>query len=102
MFDGTGCSKDKCFVKEMEVYVVWTTLPQLVFNDKFCRGSVVRATTDKLMMTIYKVLLLHHGPLLKFTLSLADLESCPKIDQLIFFVSKNGSREFKLHVHSEG
>ncbi|KAE9445889.1 hypothetical protein C3L33_22208, partial [Rhododendron williamsianum] len=49
------------------------------------------------LMTIYKVLLLHQGPLplLKFTLSLADLESCLEIDQLIFFVSKNGIREFK-------
>ncbi|XP_058202041.1 F-box/FBD/LRR-repeat protein At1g13570-like [Rhododendron vialii] len=76
----------------------WTTLPQLVFNDEFCRGSVVRATTDKLMLTIYKVLLLHQGPLLKFTLSLADLKSCPEIDPLIFFVSKTGIREFKLYI----
>ncbi|KAG5521258.1 hypothetical protein RHGRI_033719 [Rhododendron griersonianum] len=77
---------------------MWTTLPLLEFNDEFCRGSVARATTDKLMMTIYKVLLLHQGPLLKFTLSLADLKSCPEIDPLIFFVSKTGIREFKLHI----
>ncbi|XP_058193485.1 F-box/FBD/LRR-repeat protein At1g13570-like isoform X2 [Rhododendron vialii] len=76
----------------------WTTLPQLVFNDQFCRGSVVRATTDRLMMTLYKVLLHHQGPLLKFTLSLAELKSCPEIDQFIYFVSKNGIRVFKLHI----
>ncbi|KAI8527409.1 hypothetical protein RHMOL_Rhmol12G0072800 [Rhododendron molle] len=50
------------------------------------------------MKTIYKVLLLHQGPLLKFTLALAGLKSCLDIDQLIFFVSKNGIRVFKLHI----
>ncbi|KAF7116886.1 hypothetical protein RHSIM_RhsimUnG0011600 [Rhododendron simsii] len=77
---------------------IWTTLPKLVFDDNFCRGSVIRATSDKLMMTIYKVLLLHHGPILKFTLTLANLESCPEINQLTFLVSNNGIREFTLHV----
>ncbi|XP_058193481.1 F-box/FBD/LRR-repeat protein At1g13570-like [Rhododendron vialii] len=77
---------------------IWTTLPKLVFDDNFCRGSVMRARSDKLMMTIYKVLLLHHGPILKFTLSLSNLESCPEINQLTLFVSNKGIREFTLYV----
>ncbi|KAF7116888.1 hypothetical protein RHSIM_RhsimUnG0011700 [Rhododendron simsii] len=77
---------------------IWTAFPELVFMEKFCKESLVRARSDRLMMTIYKVLLLHHGPILKFTLSLSNLTSCPEIDQLIVFLSNNGIREFTLHV----
>lgn len=77
---------------------IWTTLPQLVFDDSFCRGSVMRATTNKLMMSIYKVLLLHRGPILKFNLTLRKLKSCPEIDQLICFLLNNGIREFTLQM----
>lgn len=77
---------------------IWTTLPVLIFDDKFCRESVIRTRSDKLVMTIYKVLLLHDGPITKFTLALENLENSPEIDQLIFSVSKNGIREFTLHI----
>ncbi|KAI8527413.1 hypothetical protein RHMOL_Rhmol12G0073100 [Rhododendron molle] len=79
---------------------IWTTLPELVFMEEFCKESLVRARSDRLMMTIYKVLLLHHGPILKFTLSLSNLTSCPEIDQLIVFLSNNGIREFTLHIQT--
>ncbi|KAF7124089.1 hypothetical protein RHSIM_Rhsim12G0068100 [Rhododendron simsii] len=54
------------------------------------------------MMTIYQVLLQHRGPLLKFTLSLTALKSCPGIDQLIRFVSNNGIQELTLYIYKGG
>lgn len=80
---------------------IWTMLPQLVFTDAFFEGCR-SATTNKLMMTIYQVLLQHRGPLLKFTLSLTALERCPEIDQLIRFVSNNGIQELTLHIYKGG
>ncbi|GMP58377.1 hypothetical protein CsSME_00022065 [Camellia sinensis var. sinensis] len=76
---------------------MWMRLPQLVFDDMFCRESI-RIEKNKLMMTIYQVLLLHCGPILKFTLSLSGLESCSEIDQLVLFVSDNIIQEFTLHI----
>ncbi|KAH7836031.1 hypothetical protein Vadar_032150 [Vaccinium darrowii] len=58
-----------------------------------------RATLNKLMMTVYQVVLQHPGPIHKFILSLKALESCPEIDQLINFVSKNGIKELTLHIY---
>lgn len=54
------------------------------------------------MMTIYQVLLQHRGPILKFTVSIRELESCPQIDQLIHFVSKNGIQELTFHIYNGG
>lgn len=77
---------------------IWTTVPQLIFGNMFFKGSN-RATSNKLMMTVYQVVLQHHGPIHKFILSLKALESCPEIDQLINFVSKNGIKELTLHIY---
>ncbi|XP_058192022.1 F-box/FBD/LRR-repeat protein At2g04230-like [Rhododendron vialii] len=74
---------------------IWTKLPQLVFDETFSEGCR-SVTTNKLMMTIYKVLLQHRGPVLKFIVSSVELESCPEIDQLIRFVSNNGIQELTL------
>ncbi|CAL5399121.1 unnamed protein product [Camellia sinensis] len=74
---------------------MWARLPQLVFDDKFCRESI-RNEKNKLVITIYQVLLLHRGPILRFTLSLSGLEGCSEIDQLVLFVSNNGIQEFNL------
>ncbi|KAF7124413.1 hypothetical protein RHSIM_Rhsim12G0067900 [Rhododendron simsii] len=80
---------------------IWTTLPRLVFDDTFYQECTT-ATRNNLMMTIYQVFLQHHGPILKFTVSLTALESCPQIDQLIHFVSKNGIQELTVHFHKGG
>ncbi|XP_058192019.1 F-box/FBD/LRR-repeat protein At1g13570-like [Rhododendron vialii] len=80
---------------------IWTTLPQLVFDDTFYQECTT-ATRNNLLTTIYQVFLQHHGPILKFTVSLTALESCPQIDQLIHFVSKNGIQELTLHFHKGG
>ncbi|XP_057485305.1 F-box/FBD/LRR-repeat protein At1g13570-like [Actinidia eriantha] len=80
---------------------IWAKLPQLVFDDRFCRGSL-RKTKNELIMTIYEVLLLHRGPILKFTLSLSQLENCSEIDRLIVFVSNNGIQDLTLHIWTGG
>ncbi|XP_058193512.1 F-box/FBD/LRR-repeat protein At1g13570-like isoform X2 [Rhododendron vialii] len=80
---------------------IWTSLLQLVFDDMFYKECTM-ATRNNLMMTIYQVLLQHHGPILKFTVSLKALESCSLIDQLIDFVSKNGIQELTLHFYQAG
>ncbi|XP_057508192.1 F-box/FBD/LRR-repeat protein At1g13570-like [Actinidia eriantha] len=77
---------------------IWAELPQLVFDDTFFRESIRTVKNNKLILTIYKVLLLHRGPITKFTLSLPELGSCTDIDQLILFVTKNGVQEFSLRV----
>ncbi|XP_052209023.1 F-box/FBD/LRR-repeat protein At1g13570-like [Diospyros lotus] len=79
----------------------WVTLPHLVFDDAFCRESR-RTPKDKLMMTIYQVLLLHQGPILKFKLSLSKLESCAEIDQLLLSISNNGIQELILNIWRGG
>ncbi|XP_052209119.1 F-box/FBD/LRR-repeat protein At1g13570-like [Diospyros lotus] len=74
----------------------WVTLPELVFDDAFYRRS--RTTSiNKLLLTIYQVLLFHRGPILKFKLHLSELKSHSAIDQLIPFVSNNGVLDFVLH-----
>ncbi|XP_028069248.1 F-box/FBD/LRR-repeat protein At1g13570-like [Camellia sinensis] len=76
---------------------MWANLPQLVFDDMFCRESI-RKRMNKLLRAIYQVLLLHRGPIHKFTLSLSRLKGYSVIDQLILFVSNNGIQELTLHI----
>ncbi|KAA8529249.1 hypothetical protein F0562_033952 [Nyssa sinensis] len=76
----------------------WVNLPQLVFDDTLCDLCL---STKAILMYIYQVLLLHRGPILKFTLSISGLESCFEIDQFILFLSRNGVQEFTLYI-SEG
>lgn len=55
----------------------WVTLPHLAFDDTF-----LNKPPRELMLTIYQVLLLHQGPILKFTLSVPGVKSCPEIKHL--------------------
>ncbi|KAG5521285.1 hypothetical protein RHGRI_033740 [Rhododendron griersonianum] len=80
---------------------VWPKRPQLVFDEMFYR-DLHRTTHAKLLMIIYQVLLLHCGPIIKFTLSLSGLESCSEIDQLILFVSSNDIQDFTLCIWKGG
>ncbi|KAL7260876.1 hypothetical protein ACSBR1_006529 [Camellia fascicularis] len=77
----------------------WTKLPQLVFDDTFC-SDLFSKTKDKLMTIICQVLLFHHGPIPKFTLSLSGLKSCSEFDQLILLVSKRGIQELNLNIQN--
>jgi hypothetical protein len=75
----------------------WSTLPQLVFDYSFCTDSPRnQAMRKELFMNIYQVLLLHDGPIQKFTLSIPGLENCPEINHLISFLSKNDIQDFTL------
>ncbi|KAH7834272.1 hypothetical protein Vadar_014449 [Vaccinium darrowii] len=75
----------------------WVKLPQLVFDNMFYK-DLHRLTQAKVLTIIYQVLLLHRGPIIKFTLSLSGLESCSEIDQLILFVSDNAIEDFELRI----
>ncbi|XP_050224283.1 F-box/FBD/LRR-repeat protein At1g13570-like [Mercurialis annua] len=73
----------------------WEDAPQLIFDTTFA-PTTQRTQINKLLMTIYEVLLLHSGPIHKFTLSFPGLRSCLEIDRLVLFLSRKGVREFKL------
>ncbi|CAK9157356.1 unnamed protein product [Ilex paraguariensis] len=79
---------------------IWAKLPEIVFDDTLCQESVENqhGAKTKLAETIYQVLLLHHGPILKFTLSIPGLESSYEIDQLILFLLRNGIEDFTLQM----
>lgn len=78
----------------------WMDLPKLVFDETMCQVSVNNELLAryKLISIIYQVLLLHRGPLLKFSLSHPVLESCPEIDNFIMFLSKSRVEEFNLNI----
>ncbi|KAJ9140636.1 hypothetical protein P3X46_031261 [Hevea brasiliensis] len=79
----------------------WADVPQLVFDNTFLCSSQKSQNSQSyklLMMNIYEVLLLHTGPIHKFTLSLSGLKSCPEIDRLILFQSTKGIQDFGLRI----
>ncbi|KAI3744273.1 hypothetical protein L1987_57350 [Smallanthus sonchifolius] len=47
----------------------------------------------KVLHAIYTVLLLHHGPVLEFSLCVSQLPSCCEIDQIILHLAKNTTVE---------
>ncbi|MCD9559563.1 hypothetical protein HAX54_017613 [Datura stramonium] len=51
----------------------------------------------KFTKIIYQLLTLHEGRITKFTLNIVHLESCPKIDNFILFLSRNGIQHLVLH-----
>ncbi|XP_052185222.1 F-box/FBD/LRR-repeat protein At1g13570-like [Diospyros lotus] len=75
----------------------WVTLPELVFDDRFCLG-LGRPPAYNLLMVVYQVLLLHRGPILKLKLCLPIIPGSPEIDQLLLFVSNNGIEELVLNI----
>ncbi|XP_050238040.1 F-box/FBD/LRR-repeat protein At1g13570-like [Mercurialis annua] len=77
----------------------WADAPQLIFDSTFPRISD-KSQTNKHLMTVYEVLLLHSGPIHKFTLSFSGLKSCPEIDRMILFLSRKGVQDFKLCISS--
>ncbi|KAH0711309.1 hypothetical protein KY289_007268 [Solanum tuberosum] len=54
--------------------------------------------TVKFTKIIYQLLTLHEGPITKFTLNVAHLESCPEIDNFICFLSRNDIQHLVLHL----
>ncbi|KAG5521275.1 hypothetical protein RHGRI_033730 [Rhododendron griersonianum] len=87
----------------------WRTIPDLVFDDKslvdpypilFRQGFPPDqlSTKNRFLASIYHVLLLHRGAILKFILSISKLESCSEIDTLITIVSSSGIQELTLKI----
>ncbi|CAK7326456.1 unnamed protein product [Dovyalis caffra] len=77
----------------------WRGLPNLVFDHFSFQVSPGNAALSraKVLFNIYQVLLLHRGPIPKFTLSIPELGSCPEIDQLVFFLRDKHIQEFTFH-----
>ncbi|XP_058193524.1 F-box/FBD/LRR-repeat protein At1g13570-like isoform X1 [Rhododendron vialii] len=87
----------------------WITIPELVFDDTslvdpspiFSRQRLPPdqlSSRNRLFATIYHVLLLHRGAILKFILSISELKSCSEIDALITILSSNGIQELALKI----
>ncbi|XP_050224288.1 F-box/FBD/LRR-repeat protein At1g13570-like [Mercurialis annua] len=73
----------------------WMYLPKLVFDDTFYQKSVLPcapqpAITTLFFLNVFRVLLLHQGPLLDFTFDVSLLEDYPEIDHLMLYLSKKG------------
>ncbi|XP_050222753.1 F-box/FBD/LRR-repeat protein At1g13570-like [Mercurialis annua] len=77
----------------------WADVPQLLFDTTFTPISQ-ESQTNKHLVTIYEVLLLHSGPIHTFDLSFPGLKSCPEIDRFILFLSRKGVQDFKLRISS--
>ncbi|XP_028081119.1 F-box/FBD/LRR-repeat protein At1g13570-like isoform X2 [Camellia sinensis] len=77
----------------------WANLTQLVFDDNcatLCNDK--GAVEDSLAKFITRFLFLHDGPIHKFSLSSAYLQSSPDIDQWLLFLSRNGIKELVLEL----
>lgn len=75
----------------------WRKIPQLVFDNKIILPYQIGAR-NRFLVTIYHVLLLHRGPILKFTLSISRLESCFEIDTFLATALRNGVQEITLQI----
>lgn len=76
-------------------------LPTLEFDERMLPLSASHMQSPnikcKVLHAIYTVLLLHHGPVLDFSLCVTRLPSCCEIDQIILHLANNTTVEkFKL------
>lgn len=75
----------------------WCRLPVLTLDQALWdRTNHAISPTIRFTNIIYHLLTLHVGPISKFTLSIATLGDCPKIDNLICFLSRNGIQHLVL------
>ncbi|XP_055961050.1 uncharacterized protein LOC126672842 [Mercurialis annua] len=77
----------------------WRFLPKLVFDKTFYHKSVTPSTgkrsINKFFLNIFRVLLLHHGPILNFTFDVSR-KTYPEIDQLMLYLSEKDVHEILL------
>ncbi|XP_016483259.1 F-box/FBD/LRR-repeat protein At1g13570 [Nicotiana tabacum] len=82
----------------------WCRLPELTLDLKnliSTKDSV--PPTFKFTNIIYHLLTHHTGPITKFALSFnSDLMPCPTIDNLIYFLSRNGIQHLDLKLSGRG
>nr|XP_009786907.1 PREDICTED: F-box/FBD/LRR-repeat protein At1g13570-like [Nicotiana sylvestris] len=75
----------------------WCKLPQLKLDQTLWETTNdLIPPTVKITDIIYQLLTLHVGHISKFILSIFDLINCPKIDNLIYFLSRNGIQHLVL------
>ncbi|XP_060214588.1 F-box/FBD/LRR-repeat protein At1g13570-like [Lycium barbarum] len=80
----------------------WCRLPQLMLDDTVwgTTKNVVAYCRSNLTKIISSILKLHSGPIEKFALCLPYFVSCPNIDNLICFLSKNSIHHLALKIHT--
>ncbi|KAK2983924.1 hypothetical protein RJ640_017845 [Escallonia rubra] len=71
----------------------WVTTTELIFDSNFCKNL---KENHKLEKIIYQVLLLHEGPIIKFSLWWSAKNSSD-LDHWMLFLSKNNIQEFTLY-----
>ncbi|CAK7327898.1 unnamed protein product [Dovyalis caffra] len=75
----------------------WLALPQLVFD---CPRDYKLDVSEriKLAFAVYQALLLHRGPLFRFSFSVSELENCSDINHWLHFLSENDIEDFTFRV----
>ncbi|XP_059308022.1 F-box/FBD/LRR-repeat protein At1g13570-like [Lycium ferocissimum] len=78
----------------------WCRLTELTLDESLWETQKdLQNPTVKFTKIIYQLLSLHEGPITKFTLKIDFLkESCPTIDNFIYFLSRNYIQDLVLHL----
>ncbi|KAK4707639.1 hypothetical protein R3W88_028564 [Solanum pinnatisectum] len=78
----------------------WCRLTELKLDDEslWKTKKDLLNPTVKFTKIIYQLLTVHEGPITKFTLNVAHLESCPEIDNFICFLPRNDIQHLVLHL----
>ncbi|KAL7587082.1 hypothetical protein Lser_V15G37022 [Lactuca serriola] len=77
----------------------WATLTHLEFDDKCVSGTHDRSLAEtNLVKFITRFLFLHDGPINRFSLSTAYLQSSPDVDQWLLFLSRKDIKELLLEL----
>ncbi|KAK4376876.1 hypothetical protein RND71_003172 [Anisodus tanguticus] len=81
----------------------WCRLPELTLDDTVWKTKKnVAFRTTEITQIIYHILIYHVGPITKFILCVPKSRSCPMIDDLIYFLSKNGIRHLVVRLPFKG
>uniref|UniRef100_M1B0P6 Ubiquitin-protein ligase n=1 Tax=Solanum tuberosum TaxID=4113 RepID=M1B0P6_SOLTU len=77
----------------------WCRLTELTLDQShWSTKEDLLDPTFKFSKIVYQLLTLHEGPINKFTINIVELRSCPEIDFLIYFLSRNDIQHLVLHL----
>ncbi|XP_019230366.1 PREDICTED: F-box/FBD/LRR-repeat protein At1g13570-like [Nicotiana attenuata] len=70
----------------------WTKVPKLTLDSRLWKKTKQNISNPrvKFAVILFQLLSLHQGPITECRVSISDLKDCPEIDNLIFFLSRNG------------
>ncbi|KAH0649537.1 hypothetical protein KY285_034785 [Solanum tuberosum] len=75
----------------------WCRLPQLKLDQTLWKTTEdLMSPTIGFTIILCRLFAVHAGPITKFTLDIPDLITCPTIDHLIYFLSRNGIQHLVL------